>query len=133
MESITLIKDSIHRPDEPRHFMEYLYPSESYNALLNNGITIASSNAVLKLCEVGMHIYDPVIYFPLKDARMDYLIPSSKSSHCPLKGDTNYFDFKHDGEIISDVGWCYSKPLSFATTLSDYVAFDRRQVTVAPA
>lgn len=129
MEQITLIKEAIHRPDEPRHFMEYTYPETRYIATIGE-TTIADSSAVLKLSEVGYHIYDPVLYFPLADARLDLLQASDKSSHCPLKGDTNYYDFV-DGETkIESVGWCYSAALDFATVLADYVAFDARLVSV---
>ena len=72
--------------------MEYAYPETSYVAKIGSTI-VAKSGAVLKLSEVGYHIYDPVFYFPLADARMDLLRASDKSSHCPLKGDTTYYDF----------------------------------------
>ncbi|MFT4580908.1 MAG: hypothetical protein ACI915_003078 [Gammaproteobacteria bacterium] len=129
MEQVTLIKGAIHRPDEPRHFMEYSYPSTRYVATINNTV-IGDSVAVLKLSEVGYHIYDPVIYLPLADLDMELLRPSAKTSHCPLKGDTNYYDFVRDDSLIEAVGWCYSAPLDFAKTLADYAAFDSRIVTL---
>jgi len=129
MEQITLIKDAIHRPDEPRHFMEYAYPTVRHLATIGDRV-VADSDKVLKLSEVGFHIYDPVIYFPLADARLDLLIASDKTSHCPLKGDTNYYDFADGDTTMEDVGWCYSAPLDFAKALEDYVAFDGRRVTV---
>ncbi len=130
MEQITLVKEAIHRPDEPRHFMEYSYPEQRYVAKIGETV-IAESGAVLKLSEVGYHIYDPVLYFPLADARLDLLQVSDKSSHCPLKGDTNYYDF-NDGEASIDaVGWCYSRAFDFANVLADYVAFDSRLVSVS--
>jgi uncharacterized protein (DUF427 family) len=129
MEQVTLIKGAIHRPDEPRHFMEYSYPSTRYVATINNTV-IGDSVAVLKLSEVGYHIYDPVIYLPLADLDMALLRPSAKTSHCPLKGDTNYYDFVRDDSLIEAVGWCYSAPLDFAKTLADYAAFDSAIVTL---
>ncbi|MFT4560918.1 MAG: hypothetical protein ACI9BW_000656 [Gammaproteobacteria bacterium] len=129
MEQITLIKGAIHRPDEPRHFMEYSYPGARYVATVNNEV-IGDSAAVLKLSEVGYHIYEPVIYIPLADLNMTLLRPSAKTSHCPLKGDTNYYDFVSDELSIESVGWCYSAPLDFAKTLADYAAFDGRIVTL---
>ena len=129
MEQITLVKDAIHRPDEPRHFMEYKFPTTPYVAIIAETV-IADSNAVLKLAEVGFHIYDPVIYFPLADARLDLLHKSEKSSHCPLKGDTNYFDFVAGETTINDIGWCYSAAFDFAIVLADYIAFDPGKVRV---
>ncbi|MDA0823600.1 MAG: DUF427 domain-containing protein [Proteobacteria bacterium] len=129
MEQVTLIKSAIHRPDEPRHFMEYSYPNVRCVATLNNHV-IGDSKAVLKLSEVGYHIYDPVIYFPLADLNMTLLRRSAKTSHCPLKGDTHYYDFVRDDSLVEAVGWCYSAPLDFAKTLATYAAFDSRIVTI---
>ena len=132
MESITLVADAIHRPDEPRHFMEFMFPDARYVARLGDTL-IADSTRVLKLAEVGFHIYDPVIYFPLADTEMAHLEATDKSTHCPLKGDTRYFDFVAGGDRHRDIGWNYAKPLAFAATLRDYIAFDRRQVQVSRA
>jgi uncharacterized protein (DUF427 family) len=129
MQKITLIKDAIHRPDEPRHFMEYSYPTTRYLAIIGERV-VADSKAMLKLAEVGFHIYDPVLYFPLADLQLELLRASTKTSHCPLKGDTNYYDFVDGGTTIEAVGWCYSAPLDFAKTLADYVAFDPSKVSV---
>lgn len=130
MEQITLIEGAIHRPDEPRHFMEFTYPTTRYIATIEDRV-VADSGNVLKLSEVGYHIYDPVVYFPLADARLDLLRASEKTSHCPLKGDTNYYDFVDGATTVVDVGWCYSAPLDFANALADYVAFDTRRVTIS--
>ena len=92
---------------------------------------VAKSDAVLKLSEVGYHIYDPVLYFPLADARMDLLRASDKSSHCPLKGDTTYYDFTDGDTNVEAVAWCYSAALDFASVLANYLAFDGRKVTVS--
>jgi uncharacterized protein (DUF427 family) len=129
MEQITLVEKSIHRPDEPRHFMEFTYPAVRYIAMIGDR-PVAESAKVLKLSEVGYHIYDPVLYFPLTDARLDLLRASARTSHCPLKGDTHYYDFVDGDSAIADVGWCYSAPLDFARPLEDYVAFDGRRVRV---
>lgn len=130
MESVTLVAGAIHRPDEPRHFMEFIFPDNRYVARIDD-IVIADSTRVLKLTEVGFHIYDPVIYFPLDDTDMAHLEATAKSTHCPLKGDTHYFDFVAGGERRADIAWTYAKPLDFANKLRDYLAFDRHQVQVS--
>lgn len=132
METITLVKEAIHRPDEPRHFMEYTYPEARYTATLGEHV-LADSTAVLKLSEVGYHIYEPVLYFPLADLNSELLNPTTKSTHCPLKGDTNYYDLKAGDSTTEAVAWCYSSPLDFAKTLAGYAAFDPGQVRVARA
>lgn len=132
MESITLVADAIHRPDEPRHFMEFMFPDARWLARIAD-IVVADSTRVLKLAEVGFHIYDPVIYFPLSDTAMAHLEATEKSTHCPLKGDTHYYDFVAGDERRPEIAWRYAKPLPFAEKLRDYIAFDRRQVTLSQA
>ncbi|MFP6682542.1 MAG: DUF427 domain-containing protein [Gammaproteobacteria bacterium] len=130
MEQITLVKNAVHRPDEPRHFMEYTYPQADYVAKFGSAV-VAKSGAVLKLSEVGHHIYDPVLYFPLADVSMDLLQTSDKSSHCPLKGDTTYYDFTDGDTNVEAIAWCYSAAFDFANVLTNYLAFDGRKVTVS--
>lgn len=130
MEQITLVKDAIHRPDDPRHFMEYTYMDQLYVAKIGETI-VAESRTILKLSEVGYHIYDPVPYFPLSDVRLDLLQASDKSSHCPLKGNTNYYNFDNGNTYVEAVGWCYSQALDFASVLADYVAFDGYLVDIS--
>jgi uncharacterized protein (DUF427 family) len=129
MENITLVKEAIHRPEEPRHFMELQHPEGHYTAVIG-GEVIADTRRAMKLAEVGYHIYEPVIYFPLDDVNMGLLRRTDKSTHCPLKGDTAYFDYVGEGGALKDVGWSYAEPLDFAADLANYIAFDRNIVTV---
>lgn len=130
MENITLVKDAIHRPDEPRHFMQFKFPDKRFIASIGN-VMIAKTDQPLMLSEVGYAIYEPVIYFPIKDVAIDQLSKIEKSTFCPLKGDTEYFDLKDaktDGE--KEIAWRYSRPLNFAQQLQDYIAFDPNKIAV---
>ena len=130
MEDITLVKDALHRPDEPRHFMEIKHPRSRFTAFIK-GEKLADSTSALKLCEVGYHIYDPVMYFPLEDVNMQLLRQTEKTTHCPLKGDTAYFDYVNGDAIVKDVGWNYVKTLPLAEALRAHIAFDPKLVTLA--
>ncbi len=130
MGEFSLVENAIHRPDEPRHFMEFQFPDGLYTARFED-LELARSRQTLKLSEVGYHIYDPVIYFPLADVSLEYLRATSKSTHCPLKGDTCYYDLHHDARLVADIAWRYSAPYDFARTLENYLAFDARLVRVS--
>lgn len=130
MAGITLVKGAIHRPDEPRHFMEIRHPGSRFTAIVN-GKTLADSTHVLKLCEVGHHIYDPVIYFPVADVDMGLMRQTDKTTHCPLKGDTVYFDYVDGPAVVKDVGWAYVETFDFARALRGHIAFDRELVLLA--
>jgi uncharacterized protein (DUF427 family) len=129
MENVTAVKGGIHRPDEPRHFMRLKRPEYEIVASCN-GVEIARSNAATKLQEAGFDLYDPVIYFPRSDVKMDLLKTKDKSTHCPLKGDTEYFDLDTDGTLTEDAAWSYNQPVEIAMELKDLVAFDTAKVQI---
>ncbi|MGR8950240.1 MAG: DUF427 domain-containing protein [Gammaproteobacteria bacterium] len=133
MEQITLVRDAIHRPDEPRHFMQFKFPSTNFVASYR-GKQLAKTSNALVLSEVGYAIYDPVIYFPLVDVDENSLDRIDKTTHCPIKGDTEYFDLAgSDDRSASEIAWRYAKPLDFASKLIDYVAFDTNKIKVFAA
>ena len=84
-ESITLVRDALHNPGEPRHFMR-IGPTEEMFVACIGQTELARSSQALKLKEVAYDIYDPVIYFPREDVRMTLLARTERSTHCPLKG-----------------------------------------------
>lgn len=126
---ITLVGDAIHNPAEPRHFMRLARPAYPVSATLN-GVEIARSTRAIKLKEVGRDIYDAVIYFPRGDVAMDKLISIVKSSHCPLKGDAEYFDASIAGAHYAEVAWSYDRTLPFAADINGYIAFYPQRVQV---
>lgn len=131
MESITLVKDAIHRPDEPRHFMQYKFPDKQYLASCD-GQTLASTHNALLLSEVGYAIYDPVVYFPLEDVSSDLLLQIDKTTFCPLKGNTAYYNLSNaKDDTEKEIAWSYAKPLPFAKKLQNYMAFDSGKVKIA--
>ncbi|MEM7466306.1 MAG: DUF427 domain-containing protein [Pseudomonadota bacterium] len=130
MDQITLVKDAIHRPDEPRHFMQFKYPDKHFVASYK-GQTLAETSNALVLSEVGYGIYEPVIYFPVEDVKEEVLRKTAKSTHCPLKGDTEYFDLAGNGaDEDADIAWRYAQPFDFAEKLIGYIAFDSRKVRI---
>ena len=126
---VTLVADAIHNPNEPRHFMQ-LVTGATRTATVD-GITIARSSKAVVVKEVGRGVYDPVVYFPRADVEMDRLVPIEKTTHCPLKGDTEYFDVVLDDRRLGEAAWSYTDTIDVAEALRDLVAFDARQVTVA--
>ncbi len=126
---ITLVRDAIHNPAEPRHFMRLARPGYRVTATIG-GIEIANSTHAIKLKEVGRDIYDPVIYFPRGDVDMGRLVTIDKSTYCPLKGHTEYFDAHLDALRFSEVAWSYTRVLPFARDIENYIAFDAGQAQI---
>ncbi|MEK6476446.1 DUF427 domain-containing protein [Catalinimonas sp. 4WD22] len=128
-EKVTLIKEAIHDPNDARHFMRVKPIDKTVTATIQ-GKEIAKSNKVLKVQEVGFDLYDPVFYFPKDDVQMDALHRTEKSTHCPLKGDTEYFDVNFTGTPMENVAWHYSQPLDRSKMLKEHIAFDQSQVQI---
>jgi uncharacterized protein (DUF427 family) len=126
---ITLVEDAIHNDNDPRHYMTVTNISSSVSAK-TDGVEIAWSRNVLKLKEVARSIYDPTYYFPIEDIRMDMLSVSEKTTHCPLKGDTQYYSLRVGTLRKNDIAWRYHKPLEKIQFLENFVSFDSRVVQI---
>jgi uncharacterized protein (DUF427 family) len=85
-----------------------------------NGETLAKSDAALVLHEQG---YEPRIYFPMHDVRMDLLTTTDRSTHCPFKGDASYWTIVTDGEQAPDAAWAYRHPVDDVVPIKDHLSF----------
>lgn len=128
-EDITLVKDAIHNPNELRHFMQVVQATEERTASVGNA-SIARSKNALVVKEVGRNFYDPVTYFPRSDVDMQALVRVDKTTHCPLKGDTEYFDVLIDGHRIAEAAWSYVKTIQESAVLSELIAFDASRIHI---
>lgn len=122
-EQVTLSRETIHNPKDPRHFMR-IKPVAGRVRILRNGRLLAKSDRALRLIEAGKDIYDPTIYIPSGDIQAK-LEPTDKRTFCPLKGHATYFDLVADegGTEASEIAWSYQDTFDFAAELADYVAF----------
>jgi uncharacterized protein (DUF427 family) len=84
------------------------------------GVVIAESTDALTLKEAS---YPAVSYVPRKDANMALFKRSERVTHCPYKGDANYFSVVADGKTIADAIWTYEKPFPAMTEISGHLAF----------
>ena len=124
----TLVKNAVHNPSEPRHFMR-IVPANGRQVATIEGHEVASSDRALIVKEVGLDLYPWVVYFPRADVDMEALVRIDKSTHCPLKGDTEYFDIDVGGSRHAEAAWSYVEMVA-GEELKDLVAFDATQVTV---
>jgi len=125
----TLVENAVHNPGEPRHFMRVVPARHRHRAVVGD-IVLAESSSAMICKEVGRDIYDPVVYFPRADIDMSALVGIDKSTHCPLKGDTEYFDIVVDDATISEAAWSYVDMVDGAEALQHLVAFDTSKITV---
>lgn len=85
-----------------------------------NGETVAESDAALVLNERG---YQPRVYFPMHDVRMDLLTSTDRSTHCPYKGDASYWTVSASGEQVENAAWAYRQPIDDVAAIKDHLSF----------
>ncbi|MGH6665085.1 MAG: DUF427 domain-containing protein [Pseudolabrys sp.] len=84
------------------------------------GKVIADSTSALTLKEAS---YPPVQYIPRADVAVELLKPTAHASHCPYKGDANYFSIRVDGRTAENAVWSYERPFPAMAEIKDYLAF----------
>jgi len=84
-----------------------------------NGEVIADSQDALRL-EEGK--YAPVYYVPRKDVKMERLIRTSHTSHCPYKGDATYYSISN-GQTARNAVWSYEQPIEAVAAIREHLAF----------
>ena len=81
--------------------------------------TIADSTNVMIMHEPGRLT---AYYFPIADVRQDLLIPSSKRTSSPLKGEAHYWSVQVGDTIAADAVWSYPSPPEGCPDISKHVA-----------
>ena len=89
------------------------------------GVVIADTTHALTLKEAS---YPAVQYVPRSDANMALLARTERTTHCPYKGDANYFSINTNGKTLENAIWTYENPLPAAAKIAGYLAFDTTRV-----
>jgi uncharacterized protein (DUF427 family) len=92
-----------------------------------DGVVIADSTSALSLKEAN---YPAVNYVPRKDANMEVLSRTERVTHCPYKGDANYFSINAGGKTVENAIWTYEAPFPAMTEISGHLAFYPDKVKV---
>ena len=128
---VTLATETIHNPNEPRHFMR-IKPAGRRIRVLQAGKVLAESSNALRVIEAGRDIYDPVLYLPRADVQATLAAAAKEKTFCPIKGHASYFDLvSRDGSIERpEIAWCYEDTVGGAEQLKDHIAFYGTHVVI---
>ncbi len=85
-----------------------------------NGVVLADSPHALALFETGLPVR---WYLPKVDVRMDLLVATDEVSHCPYKGQAEYWSARAGDTVAENVAWSYRTPLPESERVAGYVAF----------
>jgi uncharacterized protein (DUF427 family) len=84
------------------------------------GREIANSMRALTLKE---STYAPVHYIPREDVDMTLFERTMHATHCPYKGDANYFTVRVNGRSAENAVWTYETPFDSMAPIKDHLAF----------
>ena len=95
-------------------------PNDKRVRVIFAGKTIADSKRALLMHEAN---HPPRLYIPRADADMGVLQPTAHHSHCPYKGDANYFSIAVDGRSADNAVWTYEAPYPAVKEIADHLCF----------
>jgi uncharacterized protein (DUF427 family) len=106
-------------PRDPYTRVDIL-PSSRHIRIEVDGVTIAETSKPTLLFETNL----PVRYYlPKTHLRMDLLTPSESTSHCPYKGDAEYWSFALGDSVKPDIAWSYRTPLPESQKIAGLISF----------
>ena len=113
-------------PRDPYTRVDIL-PSSRHVRVVVNGVTVAESTSPRLLFETGL----PTRYYlPKTHVRLDLLIPTDAVSHCPYKGQAEYWSVRAGDTVHQDLAWSYRTPLPESQKIAGLVAFYNEKVDI---
>ncbi len=90
-----------------------------------DGVVLAESTGARVLFETGL---PPRWYLPKTDLRMDLLVPTGTATHCPYKGQAQYWSVRVGDRVVEDLAWSYRTTLPESHKIAGLVAFYNEEV-----
>ncbi len=106
-------------PRDPYTRVDIL-PSSRHVRVDVDGVTIAESAKPTLLFETGLPTR---YYFAKPHVRMDLLTPSDSVSHCPYKGQAEWWSLQVGEALHKDLAWSYPAPLPESQRVIGLVSF----------
>jgi uncharacterized protein (DUF427 family) len=111
-------------PRDPYTRVDILATSRRVRVELG-GVVLAESTNARVLFETGL---PPRWYIPKTDVRMDLLVPTDTATHCPYKGQAQYWSARVDDRVVHDLAWSYRTTLPESQKIAGLVSFYNERV-----
>ncbi|MFC7243071.1 DUF427 domain-containing protein [Catellatospora aurea] len=111
-------------PRDPHTRVDILASSRHVRVEVD-GVTVAESHRPMVLFETGL---PPRFYLPKTDVRLDLLKPTDTVSHCPYKGQAEYWSVRAGDTVHDDLVWSYRTPLHESRKIEGLVSFYNEKV-----
>jgi uncharacterized protein (DUF427 family) len=92
-----------------------------------DGVVIADTSQALTLKEAG---YPAVQYVPRGHANLALMARTDRVTHCPYKGNANYFSIVANGKSIENSVWTYETPFPAMAEIAGHLAFYPEKVKI---
>ena len=108
----------------PGHHIE-TKPAKQRVRVTFNGEVIADTKDAIELMESkSKSTVAPVVYYiPRKDVKMDRLVRTAHSTHCPFKGDASYWTLVLDDARHENIVWSYEEPIDSLPEIAGLLCF----------
>jgi uncharacterized protein (DUF427 family) len=104
-----------------------IVPSSRHMRVEVEGVTVAESTSPRLLFETGL----PARYYlPKTNVRLDLLIPTDTVTHCPYKGQAEYWSVRAGDTVHEDLAWSYRTPLPESQKIAGLIAFYNEKVDI---
>jgi uncharacterized protein (DUF427 family) len=111
-------------PRDPYTRVDIL-PSSRHVRIEVDGVTVAESSKPTLLFETNLRVR---YYLPKTHVRMDLLRPSESVSHCPYKGQAEYWSLRIGDAVHADLAWSYRTPLPESQRVAGLISFYTEKV-----
>jgi uncharacterized protein (DUF427 family) len=111
-------------PRDPYTRVDIL-PSSRHVRVEVDGVTVAESTSPRLLFETGL---PGRYYLPKTHVRLDLLIPTDTVTHCPYKGQAEYWSVRAGDTVHGDLAWSYRTPLPESQKIAGLIAFYNEKV-----
>jgi uncharacterized protein (DUF427 family) len=104
-----------------------ILPSSRHVRVEVDGVTISESTTPRLLFETSL----PTRYYlPKTHVRLDLLIPTDTVSHCPYKGQAEWWSVRAGDTVHEDLAWSYRTPLPESQKIAGLIAFYNEKVDI---
>ena len=107
----------------PDHTASFDYPKDHYVVKIGNSVIVDTTNAILVKEVTPKGTLPPILYFPIEDARKEFLISTEHHTFCPIKGEASYYSLLVEGKTLENVVWYYPTPSEHVKEISNYISF----------
>ena len=103
------------------HFAKTTVSERTWQVFFNQELILESSHAIELREHYDGKDFDPVIYFPESDIAELNTLKTAKTTHCPIKGDASYWNFRDAENGI----WSYQAPYPQVSQIKNHYAFNQ--------